>query len=337
MKKAIVITIIIAIFLGFICLSYFGNRTVKNDADSIGNSAGNLLNGGLFCENDGKIYFSNQNDKNALYVMDSDMKNFKKLYDDNCSYLNATNKYIIYVRDNHKRGSTAGNFLNFNTLGIVRLDKKNGNNIQQLYDKPAGLISLKGNYVYYQHYNADEGMRFYQVKIDSNDDLELSKEAIVPAAFSGNNLIYNGVADDHDIHSMNLNSKSASLVYSGNCYNVVTTSKFLYFLSLSNTYAIARTDLDGSNFTIVEKERCSFFNISPDENYLYYQVDGGDNNRLCRMNLSNFKSETLKEGDFNSIHVTDHYVFFREFSSGYFYYLTTATNKIDRFNPEVLK
>ncbi len=337
MKKAIIITILLAIFIGFICLSYFADHTTENDKDAIGNSAGNLLNGGLFCENDGKIYFSNPNDDNTLYVMDSDMKNVKKLCNDTCSYLNATNKYIIYVRDNRKQNSTPGNFFNFNTVGLYRLNKKNGNNIKQLYEKPAGLTSLKGNYVYYQHYNADEGMRFYQVKIDASEELELSKEAIFPASFSGNNLIYNGVADDHDIHSMNLKSKSASIVYSGNCYHVIATSKYLYFLSLSDMYAIARTDLDGSNFTIIEKERCSFFNLSPNEKYLYYQVDGGDNNRLCRMNLSNFKSETLKEGDFNSIHVTDHYVFFREFYSDNFYYLITATDKIERFNPKVIK
>lgn len=337
MKKAIVFTIIVAIFIGFISLSYFGNRTVENDKDAIGNSAGNLLNGGLFCENDGKIYFSNPNDDNKLYVMDSDMKNIKKLCNDTCSYLNATNKYIIYVRDNRKQSSTPGNFFNFNTVGLYRLDKKNGHNIKQLYEKAAGLASLKGNYVYYQHYNADEGLRFYQVKIDATEELELSEEAIFPASFSGNNLIYNGVADEHNIHSMNLNSKSASIVYSGNCYNVVATSKYLYFLSLSDMYAIARTDLDGSNFTIVEKERCSFFNLSPDEKYLYYQVDGGDSNRLCRMNLSTFEAKTIKEGDFNSIHVTEHYVFFREFNSNDIYYLTTATNQIDRFDPEVSK
>ncbi|MFA9464202.1 MAG: DUF5050 domain-containing protein [Velocimicrobium sp.] len=336
MKKIITLTLLCTIFIGIVCFSYFSTRTVKNEDNAIGNTASNLLNGGLFCENDGKIYFSNPNDDGALYVMNSDMSNFKKLSNDNCSYINATNHYLIYVRDNHARKNTTGEFFNFNTVGIFRLDKKNGNNIKQLYGKPAGLTSLKGNYVYYQHYNAKEGLHFYQVDIDSNHEKELLKEAIAPASFGKNCLYYNGVDNDHDIHSMNLDTKSISTVYSGNCYNIVTTDNYIYFLSLSNDYAIARANLDGSHASILEKERCSFFNLSPDEKYLYYQVDGGDNNRLCRMNLATLETEPLKEGNFNSIHVTDHYVFFRKFDTNHFYYITTATGKIERFNPDVL-
>ena len=335
MKKVIISALVCIIFIGIVCLTYLSNRTMKNKDDAIGNTAGNLLNGGLFCENDGLIYFSNPEDKGNLYVMDSDMSNVKKLYGDNCSYINATNHYIFYVRDNHKRKSAPGQFFNFNTVGIYRVNKKDGENIKQLYSKPAGITSLKGNTLYYQHYNAKENLQFYQVNIDGSKEEKITEEPISPASILGNSLYYSGVKDDHNIHSMNLDTKSSSNVYSGNCYHVIATKKYLYFLSLSNNYAIARTNLDGSKPTILVKERCSFYNISKDENYLYYQVDGGDNNRLCKLNLSTMESETLKTGDFNSIHVTDHYVFFKEFDTNRVYYLTTKTGEIKRFRPAV--
>ncbi len=48
-----------------------------NNDNAVGNTSGNLLNGGLFCEYDGKIYFANPNDYNRLYVMNSDCTDIK--------------------------------------------------------------------------------------------------------------------------------------------------------------------------------------------------------------------------------------------------------------------
>lgn len=334
MKKYTAILAVTLILLGVGTAVFLSNRTIKNDEDGIGNTAANLLNGGLFCENDGRIYFSNPDDNGALYVMDSDMSHLKKLYNDNCTYINATNHYLVYVRENHKRKIEGSEeFLNLNSTGIYRVDKKNGKNIKQLYQKPAGLTSLKGNYIYYQHYNPDEGLHFYQVKLDGSKERKISEEAVIPSSILGNTLYYNGVGEDHNIYTMNLPSGSPSLLYEGNCYYPVATGQYIYFLSLSNKYSIVRMNLDGTEPEFIVKERCSFFNLSPDEKYIYYQVDGGDNNRFCRMNLDTRKEEVIREGDFNSIHVTKDYVFFKEFSTEQFYYITSATGEIKPFSP----
>ncbi len=334
MKKIIRIFFLL-FFVGIVIASFFTGRITPNEEGAIGNTAGNLLNGGRFCEYDGKIYFANPKDRNALYVMDSDMTNMKKLSDDDASYINATTNYLVYVRDNSKRESASGQFFNFNKNGIYRINRKNGGGTEQLYGKPAGVTALKGNTIYYQHYNAKEGLHFYRVNLDKSEDTLISEEHLTPASFSSNTLIYHGEIQEHDIHAMDLDTYSSSIIYNGNCYRVVATSEYIYFLSLSNNYAIARVDLDGSNPTIIVKERCSFYNISPDEKYLYYQVDGGDHNRLCRMNLSTFESDTLADGDFNSIHVTTHYVFFKDFHTQEYYSLTCATGNISMFAPDI--
>ena len=48
---------------------YIGGKIPMNDAGTTGNTAGNLNNGGLFCESDGKVYFANAYDGGALYCM----------------------------------------------------------------------------------------------------------------------------------------------------------------------------------------------------------------------------------------------------------------------------
>ena len=65
--------VIIGIIAILLCLAIFwGNKfltpeTKMNQGFVNGNTAGNLYNGGLFCEYNGVIYFSNPNDNGRLY------------------------------------------------------------------------------------------------------------------------------------------------------------------------------------------------------------------------------------------------------------------------------
>ena len=71
--KKIITTIIIILIAGCIgaggFIYYRNNKTTLNNENAVGNTSGNLINGGLFCEYDNKIYFANPNDYNKLYVI----------------------------------------------------------------------------------------------------------------------------------------------------------------------------------------------------------------------------------------------------------------------------
>ena len=75
-------------------------RIPDNDSGVIGNTAGNLNSGGLFCETDGTVFFSNPYDDGHLYSMDSDCDNIKYLSHDRVSYINAAGKFVYYVKGN---------------------------------------------------------------------------------------------------------------------------------------------------------------------------------------------------------------------------------------------
>lgn len=333
MKKWIPIIFVLLLAIGLGAAAFLSGRTIFLEDDVVGSTAGNLLNGGLFCEDEDKIYFSNPNDRGSLYVMDNNLKNYKLLHTDNVSYINVAGSYVFYARDNHKRKAVSGEFFNLNSVGLYRIRKKDGGDIKQLYDDPVGSLGVCGNYVYYQHYNADEGLYIHKVKIDGNEDVLLFKEDIEPVSFQDGKLYYTGEDKDHDIHYLNLSNDQITDVYKGNCYNVVASGEYLYFLSLSNKYAIGRMGLDGSDPVLIEDERCSFFNISPNGKYLFYQIDGGKHNRLCRMDLDTLESETIAEGDFNSIHVTSKYVFYKNFDTEQFYYMPIGGSQSSVFNP----
>ena len=83
MKKIKLIFIIILLILvigGLSVFAYIQNRVPENPAGTVGNTAGNLYNDGLFCENEGKVYFSNAYDANTLYVMNPDETEIKERF-----------------------------------------------------------------------------------------------------------------------------------------------------------------------------------------------------------------------------------------------------------------
>ncbi len=337
MKRGFIATIILsALAISIAVMVYFSSRTIWNKENATGNLAGNLSNGGYFCEDGDTIYFSNPNDDGSLYSMDSNCADYKKVHSDKVSYINVTPYYIVYVRDNHARSKAAGSFFNFYNVGVYRIDKKNPDNIKLLYHDPAAVTGLCGNYVYYQHYNTTDLLQFYRVKLDAKETELLSEEPIEPASYVNGTLYYNGVKKEHNIHAMNLSTGQVTTVAEGNYFSILAQGNYIYYLDLAQNYNIGRMGLDGSNPELLVHERCSFLNVTPDDQFLFYQVDGGDHNRLCKLNLSTMEETTLLDGDFCNLNLTSQYLFFMDFHTEQWYRYTLATGSREPFNPPVL-
>lgn len=123
-----------------------------DDPNTTGNTAGNLLNGGKFCEADGRIYYADPYDNDSLYVTDDKLQKSTKLHGDTVSYLNVAGDYIFYTRRNDRKSVTGGNVLALSKTGLFRLTT-DGKNMGKLYDDPTQSVCLYGNYLYYQHYD----------------------------------------------------------------------------------------------------------------------------------------------------------------------------------------
>ena len=120
----------------------------KLPENTVGNTAGNLNNGGLFCEYNGKVYFSNAYDNGTLYVMNSDESEVKKLNDSNVSFLNASESYLVYYQSGSFSESGIGSIVKNN--GIYRSNLE-GKRVKALDDCVCTALILTGNQIYYQH------------------------------------------------------------------------------------------------------------------------------------------------------------------------------------------
>lgn len=334
-KKALVILFIITAITVAGILIYSSGRTYLNDENLVGNSTGNIYNGGLFCERDGKIYFSNDNDDGSLYVMKSnlDAESIKKLHNDKAAYINADENYLYYLRANNTRENTSGSLLMFNNTGIYRVNQ-NGKNLKLISNNPGSYVTIAGNHIYYQNYDVDAGLFLYRNQTDGTFERLLLKEAVIPSIIMNNKLYYVGINEDHNIHSLDLSSFTSRQYIEGNFGYPIFMGDYIYYMDQSNNYTINRMNKDGSDRTVLVKDRTSTFNITNSGKYLYYQIDNMDKSRICRMDLTTMTSEVLLDGHFKQIHVTEDYVFFKDFDNKNTYTVSSdGSAKLGTFNP----
>lgn len=331
--KVLIILSSITIIAILAVLVYSSGRTYYNEEDEIGNTSGNIYNGGLFCEKDGKIFFSNDAADGKLYVMDLDCSNIKKIYDDKAVFINADGNYIYYVRANNTREDTRGSIMMFYNTGVFRLNY-NGGNLLAYTGNPGAYLMLHGNYLYFQRYDAHIGLYLYRYKIDGKEERLLLKDAVIPFTVQNNSLLYTGYSVDHNINAMDLKSFTTRTKITGNIAYPITTKDAIYYINMDKDYHIYRMNLDGSDPVPVIKKRCSTYNITNDGRYLFYQVDDTKHNGINRYDLKTEKNDVLMEGDFKQIHVTTNYVFFKDFDNENTYIIGTGAGKdINTFNP----
>ena len=337
MKKILIAAIVaVAAIIIIISIVLKDHVALYKDESTTGNTSCNLLNGGLFCEVDDKIYFANPNDQNTLYSMDNDLTNIKKVFDDKVSYINGAGNYLFYARRNDQLKNNGDALLSLSTTGLFRFNI-NSKSVNKLYDDPTQALCLRGNYVYYQHYDQKNGLELYSTKIDGSEGTRLVDEAATPYAVSNDKIYYTGYDKDHYIHSIGIKGSSPSIIYEGNCTNLTKYNDYLYYMDMEKNYILCRIGVDGGTPEVVINKRLATYNISPDGETIYYQEDGGKENGLYKLDLSSGKTTLIAKGNYNYLTLTNKYLFFESFDGEKAYVYDLDTQSYKDFDPEVEK
>ncbi|MCH5267013.1 MAG: DUF5050 domain-containing protein [Lachnospiraceae bacterium] len=332
-RNIVIVVLVVAVFVGVMIFMRIQSRvSLYDDPNTTGNTSGNLLNGGRFCESGDSIYFANPYDDNSLYVMNSDLKKIKKLHSDSVSYLNVAGKYIFYTRRNDKKTSTGDELLSLSKTGLFRLEKT-GKHLGKLYDDPTEAVCLYGNFVYYQHYDKEKGLQLNAAKIDGSSDEMLLDEGVFPYSVEDSTIYYTGYDNEHKIHSMDINGSNAKDIYDGNCFSLIKQGEHLYFLDLDRNYSLVRVNLDGSEPQTIVSGRIATYNVDEQESTVYYQIDDGENNGLYAIDLNGGSERKLAEGDYNYLHLVGGYLFYEKYDGSIVYAMDLATEREVDFDP----
>lgn len=288
--------------------------------DTIGNTAGNLRGEGRFCEYDGKVYFSNPYDGDALYVMNPDCSEMKKLINSGVSYINAGGNYLFY----YLQSSTGGSGLGYirSMTGIYRA-KLNGKESSCLDKDMATMMVLVGDEIYCQHYDNTDFSTFHKIPAAGFDEeIELSTDIVETACVVGGKIYYSGVVDDHYLHVWDTETDTDTILWDGNTSYPTIIDHYVYFMNVDYDYRLFRYDFSNGELMALTNERLDFYNIY--DNVIFYQTAGTDTPALMRMNIDGNSPEVVMQGVYNRINTTSTYTYFQPFEENGVIYRTST-------------
>lgn len=310
-RKVIIIVCVICLVLAGVGLgiaNYITHRIPKNPPGTVGNTSGNLYNGGIFCENDGYVYFANPYDTNALYRMKPDESDMKKLIYTEVSSLNADGKFLYY----YQGGSGSGTGLGFlvSTSGIYRADKNDPTKSACLDRVNGKYVLLADNNVYYT--SSSDEISLKTVSTDGKGKETLLTLDILPVSVQDSAFYY--MNNDKDLHLMafDLKAKTSRQVLAQDIYMPIIEGSTVYGIDVHDNYSLISVNaVDGSR-TLLDGARVDMLNVT--DSYIYYQTSG-DTPQLKRIRRDGTGMEVVADGVYSNINATSQYVYFTKFGS----------------------
>ncbi|MCR4791167.1 MAG: DUF5050 domain-containing protein [Lachnospiraceae bacterium] len=302
--------VVLLLILGTVTIfSKRGEKIPSNPEGTIGNTAGNINNGGIVCESDGRVYFSNPYDGGALYSMNSDESDCRKISSAVASSINVAGNYIYYFQSGSSGAAGLGSVRIPNAFIRSHIDGNKGYTISRDVVVRAQLI---GDRLFIEGTADNNHDAPYFLGVDTNgENMEiLAQFGINPACAYGNLIYYNNTVGDHNLMCYDTRTGGTSLVLEGNIWNPVIDNGYIYYMALTDGYQLRRYSLSERTIEILTTEKVESFNVY--NGYIYYQTMG-DNAHLAFMYTSGGESTVLASGNFNSISMTSSYVYFKDY------------------------
>ncbi|MDD6810862.1 MAG: DUF5050 domain-containing protein [Lachnospiraceae bacterium] len=321
-KNIIIICSTLFIILLLFILMIFTGKIPMNDDYTVGNTAGNLNNGGYYCESEDRVYFANAYDNNALYSMNPDETDLKKLNSNSVSFINAGGKYLYYYMQSGNGGEGLGYVVR--TSGIYR-SKKNGSQSACLDRATISAMQLCGNYLYYQDYD-NRTTVLSKIKINKSDKTTVADFVVNPACYVNGAIYFNGTVNDHALYTLDTATDQITSIWQGNIWNPVLVDGYVYYMDVANNYQLCRYSLSEDIIEVLTHDRVDLFNVYG--NYIYYQTCSETEPALKRMVLDGSNPEIVAEGIYENINITSRYVYFNQFGESVPVYKTSTNGDI---------
>lgn len=310
LRNIIVIAVAMLLAGAGVFYSIYRGRVSEIPTGTIGNTAGNLNNEGLFAEAGGKVYFSNPYDNGALYVMNPDCTGLERLNDMSARYVNVGGNFVFFCGKPNDTTSGLGGMVA--RPGMYRVDLKTGKIKSMTKDATQSMILVDNN-IYYQHYTKSDSATFAKISLNTKESEDLLDFLVNPACYSNGKIYYNGMYDDHYLYAYDINTGENVSIWEGNIWNPILQDGYVYYMDVLNDYRLCRYNTSENTIEVLTKDRVDFFNVYND--YIYYQKSSSSTPALKRMRTDGSENMEIIAGVYKNINITSTYVYFSAFGS----------------------
>lgn len=306
-KYILIVALLLAAFAALVLVNWLFGRVSMNDPGTVGNTAGNLNNAGLFCESEGVVYFSNPLDNGSLYSMTADEQNITKLGNSTVRNILAGGKYLYYFQMVASGESGLGYVRSHNSFNRCL---KSGKDAASLTTDVVVTGQLVDNYLYLLTASSPTPV-FYKLKIDGSDKQVLAQYQVNPACARDGVIYYNGTQSNHYLYALNTDGDTVSELWEGNIWYPCLDGSYIYYLDVANDYRLCRYDMNQRVIEVLTNDRVDCFNVGG--GYIYYQRSSAAAPALMMMGTDGSNPAVVAEGNYTNINMTSRYVYFQDF------------------------
>lgn len=310
MKKYIQLFLLLLGLTGILAVLFFfgfkSRQITMNPHGTVGNTAGNLNNCGLFCEYNDTVYFANPADGYSLYTMTPDEKNIKKITNSEVCNILAGGEYLYYFQRSSHDDSMGSVRLSH---GLIRCDL-NGANPLPMTTEAVVLCQMVDNYLYLL-VSQNSSPLFYKMKIDKSDKVQLANYQINPVCAESGIIYFTDTANGNHLYSLNTATDVCTELLPGNFWFPMIDDHYLYYMDAEKNYRLCRYSFLDKTTEVVTEDRIECYNVG--NGYIYYQCISPKGATLKMIPTDLTGQTILAMGNFTNINMTSEYVYFQEY------------------------
>ena len=171
-------------------VSAYGNDNLTTAPKPLGNTSGNIANGGIVSCQDEWVYYSNYNDEHKLYKTKPDGSENQKITDEQVREISILNDKIYYT----------SLYFGKDIEGIYSINL-DGSDKQRLIDDRAGYINVTEDRIYYIYWDRNfagrnedtDDSKIYSIKLDGTDRQKHNDDYTIWLNVIGDRIYYQSI------------------------------------------------------------------------------------------------------------------------------------------------
>ena len=266
--------------------------------NTIGNTNGNIANGGYAALQGNWIYYVNNSDSYKLYKIKTDGTGESKLSDDMPKYINVLGDWIYYSND-----SDAGKLYKIKTDGTGKA---------MLSDDDAYYVNAEGDWIYYK--NNSDANRLYKIKTDGTGKTKVNDDMSYDITAAGGWIYYVNESDGYKIYKIKTDGTGRTKLNDNTSYDINVAVGWIYYQkSITDSddnsvpNGLYKIKTDGTEETKLSGDVPYYINVVG--NWIYY-VNDSDSSRLYKIKTDGTARTKLNDDKSFDINVAGDWIYY---------------------------
>ncbi len=284
---------------------------VKSYAAYLGNTNGNIQQGGYAVVAENILYYVDVNNTGNLYALNLDTKKSIKLSKrENCREISIVDDWVYYIS-----GGPA-------TLYRVSSD---GRKEQRLTKRKVNGVKVTDSYLFYvvlSEISTSQNGDLYRMNHDGSEEVLIGHDVREYAVGTESVYFYQspwyGSSTDCGLFKMDFNGDGIGKLLDDSAYCINICDDYVYYIS-GSTGAICRVKTDGTMQETLLYDRCRSLNVFDLRIYYYDEEREG----LYSMSLDGKDNRQIVSGFVSRVNVTNRFLLYRISSDGENVYYST--------------